>query len=38
MIKNLTGSQLSLFGAGSATGADALCADALLLTLLLTSP
>jgi hypothetical protein len=38
MIKNLTGSQLPISGAAIATGADALCADALLLTLLLTSP
>jgi hypothetical protein len=38
MIKNLTGSQLPISGAAIAAGADALCADALLLTLLLTSP
>jgi hypothetical protein len=38
MIKNLTGSQLPISGAAIAAGADALCADALLLTLLLMSP
>jgi hypothetical protein len=38
MIENLTGSQLPSSGADVAIGADALCADALLLTLLLMSP
>jgi hypothetical protein len=38
MIKNLTGSQLPSSGAHIAIGADALCANALLLTLLLISP
>jgi hypothetical protein len=38
MIKNLSGSELPISGASIAIGIDAPCADALLLTLLLTSP
>lgn len=38
MIENLPGSELPISGASIAAGTDTLCADALLLTLLLTSP